>query len=61
MSNNNNTTANKSAYGLFYKSRGVFTGPYRNRTYTLPKAQTAKVQAKKVLKSVVLIRKVVVS
>jgi hypothetical protein len=53
------TTRNTPAYGLFYKSRGVFTGPYRNRLYTLPQAQTAKAQAKRTLKSVVLVRKVV--
>lgn len=57
MSTTNNR--NTPVYGLFYKSRGSFTGPYRNRTYTLPQAQTAKVQARKVLKSVVVIRKVV--
>ena len=56
MTTNNRNTA---VYGLFYKSRGSFTGPYRNRTYTLPQAQVAKTVAKKVLKSVVLIRKVV--
>lgn len=55
------TTRNAPAYGLFYKSRGVFTGPYRNRLYTLPQAQTAKVQAKRTLKSVVLVRKVKVA
>lgn len=53
------TTKNATVYGLFYKSHGAFTGPYRNRTYTFTQAQTAKVQAKRVLKSVVLIRKVV--
>ena len=52
------TTATKNTYGLFYKSHGSFTGPYRNRTHTLPQAQAAKVRAQSVLKSVVLIRKV---
>jgi len=51
-------TKNTSSYGLFYKSRGSFTGPYRNRTYTLPQAKALKPQVSKVLKSVVLIRKV---
>ena len=52
------STNTTKQYGLFYKSRGQFTGPYRNRIYTLPQAQSAKDQAKRVLKSVVLIRKV---
>lgn len=52
------TATAKNTYGLFYKSHGSFTGPYRNRTYTLPQAQAAKVRAQNVLKSVVLIRKV---
>jgi hypothetical protein len=52
-------TKNTPSYGLFYKSRGEWTGPYRNQTYTtLPKAQAIKAQAKRVLKSVVSIRKV---
>lgn len=55
---NNNNTKNTPSYGLFYKSRGSFTGPYRNRTYTLPQAQALKPRAAKVLKSVVMIRKV---
>jgi len=55
------TTTNRPTYGFFYKSRGVFTGPYRNRLYTLPQAQAVKPQVKEALKSVVLIRKVVVS
>lgn len=53
------TTTNRRTYGLFYKSRGVFTGPYRNRLYTLPQAQAVKPTVKETLKSVVLIRKVV--
>ena len=52
MSNTKNTTR----YGLFYKSRGVWTGPYRNQRLTLTRAQAAKPQAKRVLKSKVLIR-----
>ena len=52
------TTETKNTYGLFYKSHGAFTGPYRNRTYTLPEAKAAKVRAQRVLKSVVLVRKV---
>lgn len=52
------TTATTKTYGLFYKSHGTFTGPYRNRTYTLPQAQAAKTRAQRVLKSVVLVRKV---
>jgi len=52
------TTTKTTAYGLFYKSHGSFTGPYRNRTYTLPAAQAAKARAQRVLKSVVLVRKV---
>lgn len=51
-------TTNTARYGLFYKSRGVFVGPYRGQTYTLTSARTAKVNAKKILKSVVLIRRV---
>lgn len=52
-------TKNTVSYGLFYKSHGQFTGPYRNQTFTtLPKAQAVKARAIKVLKSVVLIRKV---
>ena len=51
-------TKNTPRYGLFYKSRGQWTGPYRNQRLTLTSAQTAKVQAKKVLKSKVLIRRV---
>lgn len=53
------TNTNRPTYGLFYKSRGVFTGPYRNRLYTLPQAKAVKPQVKETLKSVVLIRKVV--
>jgi hypothetical protein len=53
------TATNKNAYGLFYKSHGSFTGPYRNRTFTtLTAAQSAKTRAQRVLKSVVLVRKV---
>ena len=52
-------TKNTSSYGLFYKSHGDWTGPYRNQTYTtLPKAQAVKAQVRKMLKSVVSIRKV---
>jgi len=51
-------TKNTPSYGLFYKSRGEWTGPYRNQTLTLTRAQAVKAQAKKVLKSKVLIRKV---
>lgn len=54
----NKTNKNTPRYGLFYKSRGEFVGPYRNQTYTLPLAKAAKATAKKVLKSIVLIRRV---
>ena len=49
-------TKNTLRYGLFYKSRGEWTGPYRNQRFTLARAQATKAQAKKVLKSKVLIR-----
>jgi hypothetical protein len=49
-------TKNTPRYGLFYKSRGVWTGPYRNQRLTLTRAQSVKAEAKKVLKSKVLIR-----
>jgi len=49
-------TKNTPRYGLFYKSRGEWTGPYRNQRLTLSRAQAAKPQAMKVLKSKVLIR-----
>ncbi len=51
-------TKNNARYGLFYKSHGTWTGPYRNQTLTLTAAQAVKAKAKKVLKSKVLIRKV---
>ena len=54
-----NNTKNTTSYGLFYKSRGEWTGPYRNQTFTtLPKAKAVKASVKKVLKSAILIRKV---
>lgn len=49
-------TKNTPRYGVFYKSRGEWTGPYRNQRLTLTRAQAVKAQARKVLKSKVLIR-----
>jgi len=56
---NNNRNNNTARYGLFYRSHGEWTDPYFNKTMTLENAQTFRNQAKKLLKSRVLIRKVV--
>lgn len=52
----NNTT--DKVYGLFYKSRGTWTGPYKNQTWTLTSGRTAKKSARRVLKSSVILRKI---